>query len=127
MLLDMQKPSRPFDHADKDRSYWKVDMGISNPDAQSVSLKRMHLSLLHEGITLASKWTSSRKDLVPGTSQAIQGTPELPNEAIKGLPSPVLRDPDARFLLVGDAVFRTRLGKVGIRHGPEYVIAHGLA
>lgn len=101
-----------FDKADKEQSYWNVDVNVYNPTSKPVQLESMRYSLLHQQDTLLSDWKPSARKVLPGETLSLRTVIALPNKVLKGLPKNVLRDSDARFTLVGDAFQISRVGKV---------------
>lgn len=101
-----------FERADKKQSYWKVGVKVSNNSAHPVNLEGMRYSLLHQQDTLMSDWKTSDRVVKPGESATFQTVLSLPNKVLKNLPKHVLKDPKARFTLLGDAYQEERTGLV---------------
>lgn len=101
-----------FDRADKKQSYWKVGVKVSNRSASPVNLEGMRYSLLHQQDTLMSDWKASDRVVKPGESATFETVISLPNKVLKQLPKSVLKDPKARFTLVGDAYQEEKTGLV---------------
>lgn len=93
----------------KDKSYWKVRVGVSNPNPHPVSVESIRYSLLHRQDTLLTGMETADKVIPAGETLDVQSTLVLPNKELKSLPKEVLKDPEARFTLVGDAHLSTGL------------------
>jgi len=111
-----------FERADKKQSYWKVGVKVSNHSGGPVSLEGMRYSLLHQQDTLMSDWKTSDRVVKPGESASFQTVLTLPNKVLKQLPKSVLKDPQARFTLVGDAYQEGRSGLVRLPQVVEQTI-----
>lgn len=111
-----------FERADKRQSYWKVAVKVSNHSARPVSLEGMRYSLLHQQDTLMSDWKTSERVVQPGESASLQTVLALPNKILKQLPKSVLKDPQARFTLVGDAYQEDRDGVVRLPKAVQQTI-----